>query len=513
MDLLLGAAYGPLRGGGSGRAITGQVTASTSLVDEGNTVTLTFEDTSIAGSVAASNLFPNENETVTLEFGEVANEYQWINGDDGTSIVGQIGLSTDWTATPDEQPPRVRVTNPTSLQSRIFAPPPIEVTPFVPTIEGTFTASTQTPVAGGSVTFEMAMSSVAVGSYTFQLTRNNVAVPGATTNPFTRTLWEESFNGNYRMVVTDTGTGETRTFGPISVTETAAVGVPTLLASPAITGALTQNSELTFDVGLWADAVSFEIELVSTTPTATLIARQSIDGATSGSIETVIGSSLVLRVWATNVTGTTYAESDAFGPIEAQGDVWVGGFALRSVAGDPTPIGSPVSWIGLHPNPAGNPYTDPPGYGWLGFSLETNFASVSKSDTRLQGRFSPNVSVEGAGLKIKLPDGPGTYIVHAGLGHSSNTTPNLGIYNGDATTTVGSLIYALNADRLISCPGWNTMDIVGNVRPDADWVAASVYGGSPLEIEVTGDHIYLGRPPGGAATQLNCFAILKKAVI
>lgn len=217
MSFLLIPALDNLLSGGGGPTITGFVTASNVSPDEGATVTLTFTDTSIQGAVTAADLTPNENEIVTLEFDEVANDYQWIDGNDGTNLPGQDGLTTEWTANPDEQPPRVRVTNPITLQSKVFNPPAIEVAPFVPTIIGTFAADDLTPDVGNDVTFTLTLTSVAVGTYTFQLTRNNVDVPGATTNPFALTDWEEADDGDYRIVVTDDGNAEVRTFGPVSV--------------------------------------------------------------------------------------------------------------------------------------------------------------------------------------------------------------------------------------------------------------------------------------------------------
>lgn len=93
--------------------------------------------------------------------------------------------------------------------------------------------------------------------------------------------------------------------------------VPVLLVAPAITGGLTQGSDLTFDVGLWTGADTFEIEVTQTTPTATLLTRQAVIGTTTGTLSTTVGGSLTLNVWATNASGTTLASSAVFGPVVA----------------------------------------------------------------------------------------------------------------------------------------------------------------------------------------------------
>lgn len=109
----------PERMGGGGMGVAGIITASDYMVVEGETVTLTFEDTSIAGEVTASDYSVVDGATVTLEFTPVANTYQWIdeNGDN----IADTDTSTDWVASLTEQPPRIRVTNPTSGQSKIFS--------------------------------------------------------------------------------------------------------------------------------------------------------------------------------------------------------------------------------------------------------------------------------------------------------------------------------------------------------------------------------------------------------
>lgn len=91
---------------------------------------------------------------------------------------------------------------------------------------------------------------------------------------------------------------------------------PVNLVAPAITGSVTQNSVLTLDVGLWTGAVTFEIQVTQTTPTATPLARQTVTGTTTGTLTTDVGGSLTLNVWATSASGAvTLASSAVFGPI------------------------------------------------------------------------------------------------------------------------------------------------------------------------------------------------------
>lgn len=111
-------------------SLDGIVTASRYFVASTEIVTLTYEDTSIDGIVTASTYLTSSGNIVNLEFDPVANTYQWID-EDGDNIVGETTNETDWTATALEQPPRIRVTNPSTGQSRIFVVnQPIVVTHF-----------------------------------------------------------------------------------------------------------------------------------------------------------------------------------------------------------------------------------------------------------------------------------------------------------------------------------------------------------------------------------------------
>ena len=96
---------------------------------------------------------------------------------------------------------------------------------------------------------------------------------------------------------------------------------PELLAwseGPRILGDTTEGAELTLDLGVWDQTVTgFEIGIEQISPSATLLARQSADGDTTGMVEPAVGSSIILSVWASSATGTTLATSNPFGPIEA----------------------------------------------------------------------------------------------------------------------------------------------------------------------------------------------------
>jgi len=375
------------------------------------------------------------------------------------------------------------------------------------TIQGTFSVSDSSPNLGDDVTFEVTLSSTAVGTYSFQLTRNGSNVSGATTNPFTVTDWEVGDDGDYRMVVTDSGNSEVRTFGPIGVFANEPGDGPTLIADPAITGELTQNSTLTFDVGMWDGATSFEIEIVSTSPTDTLLERQSVTGATTGDIETVVGSSLVLRVWASNDDGTTYAESDPFGPIEEEGDIWIGGFVLSpDPMHNPTPIGFTNEYTLLSPNISGNLYAAPPGYGWLSADT-TDYAGVSSSDARIRGRQGANANTR---FRINLPE-PGVYLIYVALGTGSGTVaPRFRIVDHNTDGTVLSTLHQINESSSVTTGSTQAMDANGVVTSRADWTAASLYGGTPVEITSVNGIISIGRPVSSGSTHLNCFTILKK---
>jgi hypothetical protein len=283
-----------------------------------------------------------------------------------------------------------------------------------------------------------------------------------------------------------------------------ASAAPALITAPAITGSLAQGSTLTFDVGVWDGATSFEIEVVQATPTATLLARQAVDGETSGAVETDIGGVLTLRVWATNPSGTTYAESDPFGPIEAAGDVWVGGFVLSAdEAHNPTPTGFSNNYTLLAPNPDGNLYAAPPGYGWT-VSSDTLFSNITRGDVRLKARFGTNAE---NGIRVDLPE-PGVYVVYIGVG-SSHTTVTGKFAIRDGGSSAAALLHQVLTGSVNST---STMDANGIITSSVDWTAASQYGGTPVEVTATGTSIWIGRPAESGASNLNCVTILKKAV-
>jgi hypothetical protein len=85
-----------------------------------------------------------------------------------------------------------------------------------PTIRGAFEASDLSPYIGNDVAFTMDMRSESAGGYTFQLLQGSTEV--ATGQPVViRTNWQETYDGDYFMRVTDVGSGEVKTFGPVTV--------------------------------------------------------------------------------------------------------------------------------------------------------------------------------------------------------------------------------------------------------------------------------------------------------
>lgn len=115
------------------------------------------------------------------------------------------------------------------------------------TILGTFSASTQTPAIGTNVTFTVNLTSSAVGVYSFQLFRNGSAVSGATSNPVTRTNWQLADNGNYTLVVADSGNGELRTFGPIHVAA-GVIATPVVFTTQPASQSVVDGANATFTV-------------------------------------------------------------------------------------------------------------------------------------------------------------------------------------------------------------------------------------------------------------------------
>lgn len=289
-------------------------------------------------------------------------------------------------------------------------------------------------------------------------------------------------------------------------------GGPVNLVAPEITGLLTQGSDLTFDVGLWSGTVdTFEIEVTQTSPAETLLARQTVTGTTTGTVDADVGGSLTLNVWATGPGGTTLASSAAFGPIEPAGDQWIIGLVLNDNAGhNPTPSGSPVTYTRLGPFvEAGMAYSSGQGWGWVGTATTSdNVAAQTRADVRLAGRANINHSPDQAGIRVDVP-GPGVYILHMGFGATTGVTPTLVVRDGP--NGAAALLTTINVGLVSTGSSGNTMDAAGNVTTHALWAAASQYGGVPIEVTVTGSSLWLGRPVTGNAIGLNCVSILKKA--
>lgn len=280
-------------------------------------------------------------------------------------------------------------------------------------------------------------------------------------------------------------------------------GVAVNLVAPSITGALTQGANLTFDVGLWAGATSFEIEVRQTNPTATPLPRQAVSGTSTGTLPDVpVGARLTLVVWANGVQAT----SAEFGPIIAAGDQWIIGLVFNGTTGyDPTPSGSPVSYTRIGPaSESGMLYSSGQGWGWTAAS--SGISNQTRSDVRLAGRVNTNALNQG--VRVDLPSG-GTYILHMGFGAASTVTPRLQVRDG--VNEAAAVLAEINSG-LVSVTSSQTMDAAGNAATHAAWTAASVYGGVPIEVTATGGSLWFGRAGTPGAPQLNYIGILKKAV-
>lgn len=78
----------------------------------------------------------------------------------------------------------------------------------------------------------------------YQFKKNGVAIDGATSNTLSLVNIDENDNGNYTLTVTETTTGKSRKFGPLTVTIIEAV--------------LFDNDSITFD----NDSITFDQALV-----------------------------------------------------------------------------------------------------------------------------------------------------------------------------------------------------------------------------------------------------------
>jgi hypothetical protein len=134
-----------------------------------------------------------------------------------------------------------------------------------PAISGLFTVDDSTPDAGDDVTFTFVPSSInfsytandyslaagaelvltAADSLEYQLRKNGSPVSGAIDAVNVIEDWEVGDNGSYTLLVTDTATGRSRVFGPLSV----AMPPEWLLA-----GAVWDDSGVWDDSANWIDA-------------------------------------------------------------------------------------------------------------------------------------------------------------------------------------------------------------------------------------------------------------------
>lgn len=285
---------------------------------------------------------------------------------------------------------------------------------------------------------------------------------------------------------------------------------PTNLVLPAILGSTDVGAEKTFDVGLWSDQVDLmEIRVTQTNPTKVLLEWTTVTGGSTGALSEDVGGTLTLHVRCSNSVGSTVASSAPFGPITPAGDQWIGGFVFTPNENlDPNPVGSLVNWTRIAPNPLANAYDSGLGYGFEGTSIgDVAFQLNTKTDPRVSGRAQMNFAPSVQRFRIDVP-GPGTYEIYGGFSATAAVTPRLEVRDGPLGTE--DLLHTVNVAAATTGSSAGVMDIADNLTDTAGWVAASPYGGMPVQIEVTGSSITLCRPTGTGVTALNCFAILKK---
>lgn len=294
---------------------------------------------------------------------------------------------------------------------------------------------------------------------------------------------------------------------------TPSISPPVNIQIPSIVGLLSIGSERVLDIGVWSGQVhKMEIRLTQENPSKVLIDWTEVNGESSGVIDEDVGGILTLSVRASNSSGSTISNSLPFGPIEPAGDQFVIGLVFNaSTSFNPTPIGSLVNYTLVSPNPASNQYSTENGWGFVGtFAATTtpNFNSDTKADVRQRGRWASNLQPMQLGFRLDLP-GPGRYLVHLSYASGGAVVPNLQIRDGADHTA--PILMTLNPSGLTVAGNTQAMDAASNVTNVADWTAASEYGGQPMQIEVSGDSVWIGRPATGTSLALNYIAFVRMA--
>lgn len=323
----------------------------------------------------------------------------------------------------------------------------------------------------------------------------------------------------------------------IGTTPTPAPGAPVNDPAnpPSIEGPATDGATLTFRMGLWPTATSFDIAVIDVADGSTILPRQPVSGDTNSSIS-ALGKTVRLVVWGKNATdpvGTNSAVSAPFGPIVAAGDQLILAIILKNGAagtgGTQTINGIP--FIELTGTYADNLYDgvnrQVPGfpglfYGFVGTAAgATALATVggtNPTDVRFRGRWGVNSNAGSLRFRCDLP-ASGVYRVYSGnmLG-SAAVGYNLGIFdNANATAGVGTANGGYNGAALTN--SGSIRDATGAPFDNADrnvnvtnWAAESGPGGDPAEVTMATNAMALARHPDATvAPQLNVFAIYKKA--
>jgi hypothetical protein len=314
--------------------------------------------------------------------------------------------------------------------------------------------------------------------------------------------------------------------------------LPVNIAVPSILGITTNGSRLLLNVGTWSGIItSFEAEIRSVEGSPVVyLARQTVTASTTFSIpDTAVGKSIELRVWAVNGEASTLATSAAFGPITAEGDIFIGAVAFNKAAVDLS--SQPYPWVQIT-FPAGDdstPYAmaGPPAKAFPGRSetymiggtifgsappnfnsnlqISTNTSSgLSRRKGRLQMANAFSVMrVEFSGLV------PGAvYKFYMGAGSSSTTTtPNwrfgdeLGnpIKDGGGTTDIPAIV----GSNVLSS---QVRDATGAIKAEATWDSESLFGGLPQEVTCPASGKVTISRDSGIAGQINCIAITKKVL-
>ena len=289
--------------------------------------------------------------------------------------------------------------------------------------------------------------------------------------------------------------------------------LPQLIA-PAATG--PQDGVATVaNVGVWAAefaVTGFDAEIRTTdTVPVVVFARQAVTHSTTIAANPAIdltGKSLVLRVWAKNGTAETLAESAAFGPIAAAGDIPIAALAWSNTAAS-----VPSGWTQLlspgglfvtgaqFPNVAG---AEGATAGFEGTSLGTSQTDTrtNSSDSRLLARLGTNADPSQLRLTIAGLQSGAVYRLYGGAKANTTLSPQFAVRN-----TGGTVLHSVAATSISNT---QILDAAGAVSSVAAWQSASQWGGTFVEITAPSDGIIRIARNTPAAMNYCCFALTRK---